>query len=136
MKRIVVHQDVCSGCRACQVACVAQHEGRFGTAQARIRVVKDEPRGLDRPQVCRLCRPAPCLAACAAGAIYRDGRTGAIRVRVDSEPACTGCGACVPACPFGMVALHPETGRALICDLCGGDPACVKRCATEAIGYV
>jgi hypothetical protein len=34
-----------------------------------------------------------------------------------------------------MVALHPETGLALICDLCGGDPACVKRCATGAIAW-
>jgi Fe-S-cluster-containing hydrogenase component 2 len=34
-----------------------------------------------------------------------------------------------------MAALHPETGLALICDLCGGDPACVKRCATGAIVY-
>jgi hypothetical protein len=34
-----------------------------------------------------------------------------------------------------MVELHPETGVALICDLCGGDPACVKRCATGAIVY-
>ena len=48
---------------------------------------------------------------------------------------CTGCGACVDACPFGMATLHPESGLALICDLCGGDPACVKRCATGAIRY-
>jgi Fe-S-cluster-containing dehydrogenase component len=41
----------------------------------------------------------------------------------------------VDACPFGVVALHPETGLAIICDLCGGDPACVKRCATGAIAY-
>jgi Fe-S-cluster-containing hydrogenase component 2 len=34
-----------------------------------------------------------------------------------------------------MAVLHPETGMALICDLCGGDPACVKRCATGAIVY-
>jgi Fe-S-cluster-containing hydrogenase component 2 len=34
-----------------------------------------------------------------------------------------------------MVALHPQTGLALICDLCGGDTACVKRCATGAIVY-
>ena len=33
------------------------------------------------------------------------------------------------------VMLHPETGLPLICDLCDGDPACVKRCATGAIIY-
>jgi ferredoxin len=34
-----------------------------------------------------------------------------------------------------MVVLHPETGLPLICDLCDGDPACVKRCPTGAISY-
>jgi Fe-S-cluster-containing dehydrogenase component len=55
-------------------------------------------------------------------------------VRVKAED-CIGCSACVDECPFGMVMLHPERGLPLICDLCGGDPACVKRCATKAIIY-
>jgi carbon-monoxide dehydrogenase iron sulfur subunit len=88
--------------------------------------------GVDHPHVCRLCRPAPCIAACPTGALYQDETTGAILLRPDD---CIGCSACVDACPFGMVALHPQTGLALICDLCGGDPACVKRCATGAIVY-
>ncbi len=132
MKRILVREDVCSGCRACEVACVAQHEGRFGAAVARIRVTKIERLGLDCPHVCRLCRRAPCAAACPTGALYKDDVTGAILLHPDD---CIGCSACVDACPFGMAALHPETGLALICDLCGGAPACVKRCATGAIAY-
>ena len=132
MKRIRARKDLCSGCRACEVACVAWHDGRFGTATARIRVTKIEPLGVDDPHVCRLCRRAPCVAACPTGALYQDETTEAIFLRPDD---CTGCPACVDACPFGMAALHPETGLALICDLCGGDPACVKRCATGAIVY-
>jgi len=132
VKRILVREDVCSGCRACEVACVAWHEGRFGSATARIRVIKTEPLGMDRPQVCRLCRHPLCVAACPTGALYKDDATGAVLLRPDD---CTGCSACVEACPFGAAALHPETGLALICDLCGGDPACVKRCATGAIVY-
>jgi Fe-S-cluster-containing hydrogenase component 2 len=129
--KLRVNPALCSGCRACQVACVAAHEGRFGTAAARLRVVKDETRGLDAPRVCRLCDPAPCMAACPTGALTRDAVTGAICV--GSE--CVGCGNCVAACPFEMASLHPQTGLALICDLCGGDPSCVKRCATQAITY-
>lgn len=132
MKRIVVRAELCSGCRACQVACVAQHEGRFGTSAARIRVSKAEAIGLDRPHVCRQCRQAACIEACAIGALYRDEATGAI---LQVPDRCTGCGACVEACPFGMAIPHPETGRALICDLCGGDPECVKRCASLAITF-
>jgi Fe-S-cluster-containing hydrogenase component 2 len=132
VKRILVREDVCSGCRACEVACVTHHEGCFGTATARIRVSKIEPVGVDYPHVCRLCRRAPCVVACPAEALYKDGRTGAVLLRAED---CIGCSACVDACPFGMATLHPRTGLALICDLCGGDPACVKRCATGAIVY-
>ena len=38
--RLRVQPDICSGCRACVVACVAHHERRFGTAAARVRVTK------------------------------------------------------------------------------------------------
>jgi len=132
VKRILVRKDLCTGCRACEVACVARHEGRFGTATARIRVTKIEPWGVDHPHACRLCRRPPCVTACPTQALYKDETTGAVLLRPDG---CIGCSACVDACPFGMVALHPETDLALICDLCGGDPACVKRCATGAIVY-
>ena len=133
MKRILVHPALCSGCRACEVACVAYHEGRFAASTARLRVTKIESQGVDHPQLCRLCRRAPCLEACPAGALYRSGQTGAVLLHPEH---CIGCSECVDACPFGMADLHPETGLALICDLCGGDPACVKRCATGAIEYV
>jgi carbon-monoxide dehydrogenase iron sulfur subunit len=143
LKSILVNRDICSGCRACEVACVAHHEGRFGTAAARIHVVKVEPLGIDQPHVCRQCGAgqgtalAPCMDACPVGALSKDEHTGAVLVDTDpaSSSACIGCAACVDACPFGMVALHPETGVAILCDLCGGDPACVKRCATGAIIY-
>jgi Fe-S-cluster-containing dehydrogenase component len=123
---------LCTGCRACQVACVARHEGRFGVFTARLRIVKDEPMGLDQPHVCRLCRRAPCLDACPTGALSRDDSTSAI---VLSAEACDSCSLCIEACPFGMVALHYEIGLPLICDLCGGEPACVLRCPTGAIAY-
>ena len=132
MKRILVRERLCSGCRACEVACVAQHEGQFGVAAARIRVVKIEHLGVDQPHVCRLCHRAPCAAACPTDALYKDARTKAVLLRPDD---CIGCSACVDACPFGMAALHPQTGLALVCDLCDGDPACVRRCATGAIVY-
>ena len=132
VKRLFVHKELWSGCRACQVACVAQHEAVFGIATARLRVVKVASQGIDHPHVCRLCRRAPCVAACPTGALYKDDETGAVLLRAE---ACIGCWACADACPFGMAALHPQSGLALICDLCGGDPACVKRCATGAITY-
>lgn len=132
MRRFIVDANLCSGCRACQVACVAAHEGVFGVSTARIRVVKIEPLGIDRPEVCRQCDPASCIDACPTGALGRDVATDAVSVDAES---CIACGACVEACPFGMAALHPVEGVAMICDLCGGEPACVQRCATGAIRF-
>jgi Fe-S-cluster-containing hydrogenase component 2 len=132
MKRILVREEVCSGCRACEIACVVHHEDRFGTSTARIRVTKVEALGIDHPHVCRLCQNPPCAAACPNQALYQDAALGTVLLRPDD---CIGCGECVDACPFGMVSLHPESGLASICDLCGGEPACVVRCATGAISY-
>jgi Fe-S-cluster-containing hydrogenase component 2 len=132
VKRILVRAELCSGCLACEVACVAWHEGGFGTAPSRIRVVKIEDAGVDHPHVCRLCRRAPCVDACPTEALHRDETLGAVLLRSED---CIGCSACVDACPFGVATLHPETSLALICDLCDGDPACVKRCATGALRY-
>lgn len=79
VKRIVVNARICSGCRACMVACVARHDGRFGTATARIQVTKVEHLGVNHPHVCRLCRRAPCVAACSTGALHNGRRLAAPR---------------------------------------------------------
>jgi Fe-S-cluster-containing dehydrogenase component len=130
--RILVRSDVCSGCRACTLACVAAHEGGFGSFPARIKVTKIETEGLDVPAVCRLCRRPACAAACPTGALTRDDVLGVVRL---DEAECIACGACADGCPFGMVTIRPSDGLPLICDLCDGDPSCVKRCASGAIRW-
>jgi carbon-monoxide dehydrogenase iron sulfur subunit len=40
---------------------------------------------------------------------------------------------CVTACIYGGIAIDPQTKKAIKCDLCGGDPACVKACDYGAI---
>jgi len=54
-----------------------------------------------------------------------DGRTTAVIVDVET---CIGCGTCAKACPGTVPHLHPRDRKATICDLCGGDPECVKVC--------
>jgi Fe-S-cluster-containing hydrogenase component 2 len=53
-------------------------------------------------------------------------------VLVDREK-CISCGKCIKACPGNVPILHPGDNKATICNLCNGDPECVKVC-TEA-GY-
>lgn len=132
MRRLIVREELCTGCRACQAACVARHEGLFGVYTPRLRVVKDEPLGLDSPQVCRLCGRAPCVASCLSGALAREPATAMVILK---EELCNSCSECVKACPLGMISLHPQSSLPLVCDLCGGEPACVWRCPTNALSY-
>jgi Fe-S-cluster-containing hydrogenase component 2 len=97
--------------------------------RSRIRIVKKHSLGVAAPVVCRQCRRPPCLTACPVDAIRKDPDG---LVRIDEE-RCIGCEACVAECPFGMVMALPD--RVVKCELCGGDPQCVRYCATGAIEY-
>ncbi|MGE5584338.1 MAG: TIGR04076 family protein [Bacillota bacterium] len=130
--RMLVNEKLCAGCRACELICSFTHERKFSDLLSRIHVDKVDEDGIDRPLVCRQCGNARCVGACPNAALSRDPET---RCVVVDETRCSGCGACAGACPFGAVAFHPETRVPLICDLCGGDPECVKRCPTGAISY-
>jgi Fe-S-cluster-containing hydrogenase component 2 len=52
------------------------------------------------------------------------------------EKKCKGCDWCIQACPHGGITLHPDTGLALACDLCEGEPKCVEFCPEEALELV
>ena len=132
--RLLVKESICSGCLSCELACSAAHAGggSFRPSTARIHVVKLEEEGIDRPIACHQCGQAKCVAACTKMALSRDPATKAVLL---DQASCNHCGDCAAACPFDAVRTHPDTGQPLICDLCGGDPACVKRCATGALKY-
>jgi Fe-S-cluster-containing dehydrogenase component len=40
------------------------------------------------------------------------------------------------ACPYGNVHFDSESGVSRKCDLCGGDPACVRVCISGALDFV
>jgi Fe-S-cluster-containing hydrogenase component 2 len=100
--------------------------------ESNIRVVRMEERGVYVPIVCSQCEPAYCMAACPSGAITRDVGTGAVLI---SKSFCTRCRACVVACPFGAINIGRDVS-VLKCDLCEGEPYCVRFCATDALKYV
>ena len=126
--KISVDFDKCNGCRICEQICVLFHEGEFNPKRSRIRVSKVVREGLSTPKICNQCRE--CIDACPVDAISWDDALGIVRVDAGQ---CNGCGVCVESCPQEAIFMDPITDLALICDLCNGDPQCVKWCSGEGV---
>ncbi len=125
---ISVDISKCSGCRRCEVNCSFFRTGKTGRAFARIKVIKVEEIGVDYPVICQLCKERFCTR-CPQGAI-QIGDMGQIII---SPTLCNVCGACERSCPIGAIELHQEIPY--VCDLCGGDPRCVKECNLGALRF-
>ena len=114
----------CSGCRRCEVVCSLFHERRIWPEASRIRIFMLVP-GVEFPHFCAQCEDYPCVQACPVKALSVSSKTGAVLV---NNETCIGCGKCIEACPGRVPHMHPKENRILICDLCWGDPQCVKAC--------
>jgi Fe-S-cluster-containing hydrogenase component 2 len=123
---IWIHRDYkkCSGCRKCEVACSLHHENKIWPEASRIRVFMFVPT-LEVPHLCVQCHDYPCVESCPVNALDIDEETSAVIVDRDT---CISCGNCVEACPGRIPFLHPGDNKSTICDLCSGDPQCVKIC--------
>ncbi len=117
--------EYCSGCRRCEIACSLKHEGKIWPEASRVRVFMLVP-GIEVPHLCAQCHDYPCVEACPVGALSTSRETGAVLVDKDK---CIACGKCIDACPGKIPFIHPADNYAVICDLCGGDPECVKACS-------
>lgn len=161
---------LCIGCKACEVACkewnglpadnlgltghsydntgrLGAHTWRHVTFMERIAPPEGGERATEMApyqsnwlmmsDVCKHCDPAPCLEACPTGSLFRTE----FDTVVVQQDICNGCGYCVPACPFGVVELAMEDGKAHKCTLCydrlkgGLEPACAKSCPTDSIQF-
>ena len=132
-KALMINYEKCTGCRRCELVCSVYHDGVSNPARARIKVEKWEWEGLYIPMVCRQCVDAPCLNVCPVKAIYMDDALG--RVHVDQDN-CIGCRACVAVCPFGAMNYNAIEKKVFKCDLCSGEPQCVRFCEVKAVDYV
>ncbi len=163
--------SICIGCKACEVACkewnAVPEDGislssmsydntvALGASTWRHVAFIEQPAGGHTPRtphaesvgegvrwlmssdVCKHCTESACLDVCPTGALFRT-EFGTVVVQDD---VCNGCGYCVPACPFGVIARREEDGGAHKCTLCydrlgaGLEPACAKACPTQSIQF-
>ncbi|MEK7848255.1 MAG: 4Fe-4S dicluster domain-containing protein, partial [Chloroflexota bacterium] len=121
---------LCTGCRLCEIACSLFHRGAVNPEGSRVWVVEDWDRSLYEPHICQLCHPAPCTEACPLEALTQEADTGIIRV---DATLCNGCLACVQACPYGAIRWSDALNELLVCDRCGGEPACLPFCHRGAL---
>jgi Fe-S-cluster-containing hydrogenase component 2 len=134
MQRIlVVDHEKCTGCRLCEMVCSVEHAGVNSPSHSRIHIIKWPLEGFELPMLCQQCEEAPCTAVCPKNALSRDATLD--RVTLDYD-LCIGCKMCVTACPFGGMGIDPVARRVIKCDLCDGDPACVRFCDPEALQFV
>jgi Fe-S-cluster-containing hydrogenase component 2 len=129
-KILVIDPEKCTSCRLCELACSEKSNGAFRPSRSRIRIAIHTDEAIYFPMVCIQCEDAPCIAACESQALVRDVRTKAVLV---VEENCTRCGLCEAACPYGVIRCHE--GKAMVCDLCRGDPECVRFCMPQALRY-
>ena len=133
-RSILLDPTKCTGCRDCETACSVKRTGQDNHLLSCIRIVNDDlVKGFFLPVLCQHCSEPPCRAVCPQKAIYRDPKQN--RVVIDRE-RCVGCKMCFSACPFGAMNFDPIRSTAFKCDLCGGDPACIRVCEAGALRFV
>ncbi len=129
---LFVERQNCTGCRACEYACSTFHHGVARPALSRVHVYKHKSI-VDVPVICWHCDDAPCIESCPVSpkAIEKHPDHNGI---ILNERTCLGerCLECVDACPALYLRINPDTGQPIFCNMCEGDPQCVKACLAQS----
>lgn len=140
--KVYANEDVCIGCRLCEIWCLVEHSKskdiikafKKETSRALPRILVEERKPISFALQCRHCEQPDCVYSCISGAMYID-EDGAVRHDADK---CIGCWTCIMVCPYGAI-MRDETSKiASKCDLCSGRdvPSCVEHCPNEALVYM
>jgi len=138
----VIDLNRCTGCRACELACVIANRLPADRAWREVRSYNESHvpgvESFHLSLACNHCAEAPCMEQCPVRAYHRDPQTGAVLL---DGSLCIGCGYCAWACPWDAPHFDEEQGVMTKCTFCherageGREPACVTGCPTGALGW-
>ncbi len=131
-KHLKVHPDRCTDCKMCLYSCALKHTGDTNPEGALLRLVALEGQAKGHAVLnCLHCPEPECVQVCPNHAITKraDGR-----VSIDDD-RCIGCLLCTLACPHGGSYFDLQANKSMVCDLCDGNPECVRMCPERAIEF-
>ncbi len=143
---MVIDQERCIGCEACSISCKIENNATdyWIKVETQGGADKDTPRGRFPnltmeflPKLCNHCENPPCVDSCPEDAIQK--RNDGI-VILDQE-LCSGCQACLTACPFNVIIFNENKNVAEKCHFCahrvdqGLEPFCLICCEGQAIHF-
>lgn len=146
-----INQSLCTGCKACTVACKDKNNLDVGINFRRV-YSYEEGSYIQNPKnaivhniksfyftiACNHCKTPACIPSCPTGAITKRKEDGVVII---DQKVCQGTQLCVKACPYGGPQYNPKKFKTDKCDFCidlqekGEDPVCVSTCPMRAIEF-
>ena len=122
MKILVHKQELCTGCRACEVACSTAYFKTPDRNKSAIRIINND--NSFHARKCTQC--GECIDMCTAHAIYRD-KNGVVRI---DKKLCVGCLGCVGYCSELVMFYDDDLTEPFKCIAWN---ICVKACPENAL---
>lgn len=142
--------NLCTGCKACQIACKDKWDLDVGVTWRRVAEFGDGEwtehndgtysQNISSYYVsvaCNHCASPVCLPNCPTEAISKN-EDGVVTI---DESRCIGCRYCEWACPYSAPQFDAKRGVMTKCNFCydtvsqGGVPSCVAACPTRALKF-